>query len=254
MSSSSMVSIFIFLITGTLTKDFYFYADIRWDNVEQFKSEPDSIPYDHGLRILPALHIALEKLQTLNLWSASPVVQEQVTKNFFYQSNSEFLASCKTVDGSEGSYNRPCFVHANYDIGFCSPSVLEPGDASAVTLHCKNNPKEDHIFSFKLNQTDESSVNMSIIPEGSNVHIVLPDGTGLPAPDLEKFSNEFDSENLTETMSLLQLSRRIEFVSTLVGKKLAGIVGSSENAFYTAHIAKRLGISNFVSSVTDRQG
>lgn len=52
-------SIFLLLLAPCLlAKDYYFYADVRWDDVEKYKNNPDTIPYNHGLRILPALYVA----------------------------------------------------------------------------------------------------------------------------------------------------------------------------------------------------
>ena len=241
-------------LTIVCSKDFYFYADVRWDQVELFKSNPESIPHNHGLRIVPAFFVAQEKLQVLNLWSASPKVKGYVTENYFYRSNSEFLASCKTVDGSAGDWADPCFVHANYDIGFCSPEELQPSDASVATLHCKNNPAHDHILSFVSNQTDPSSVNMPMLPAGSKIRIVFPDGTGLSEFDRGKFNDKFGHEELPERLSLKQLHERIKFIAGCVGDRFAGIIGSSDEAYNTALISRKLGVPNIVPSVTDNQG
>ncbi|KAL5251741.1 hypothetical protein ACHWQZ_G014786 [Mnemiopsis leidyi] len=236
------------------SEDFYFYVDVRWDDVDHYKSRPELLPHNHGLRTVPALHVALDKVKLLQVWSASPRVEGLFTENVFYRSSSEYLANCRSVDGSPGDWSSPCFVHANYDIGFCSPTPIEPTDGTVSTLHCKNKPLQDHIFSFKENQTDPSSLHMSLLPADSQVHLVLPDGTGLSTQHKHKYNEMFGDVVSPETLSLKQLTERVQFISRLVGPQLAGIIGSSENAYYTALVSKKMGIPNIVTSVTDTQG
>ena len=245
----------LFIVVVVNTQHFYFYVDVRWDDVEYYKSHPDLLPHNHGLRYLPALHVALDKVKLLKLWSASPRVDGLVTENVFYRSSSEYLANCRTVNGSDGDSNNPCYLHANYDVGFCSPVPVEPNsDVSVSTLHCKNKPLQDHIFSFKDNQTDPTSLYMTLLPEDSQVYLVLPDGTGLSTQHKHEFDKKFGDIVLSETLSLKHLTERVQFISRLVGTQLAGIIGSSSNAYYTALVSKKLGVPNIVTSVTDDQG
>ena len=254
LNGSFLLLLLLLLLRSIHTKDFYFYADVRWDNVDHFKSHPETIPYNHGLRIIPALHVALEKLKVLHIWSASPKVNGYVTDNFFYRSNSEFLASCRTVNNSDGYWDSPCFLHANYDVGFCSPEELTPADASVATLHCKNNPPDDHVFSFLSNQTNTSSVSLPMLPKGSKINLVLPDGTGLSQFHQEDFNNKFSEKELSDSISLKEMNARIKFIAWLLGDEFAGIVGSTDNAYNSALISRQLGVPNIVPSVTDSKG
>lgn len=243
-------SLFLLLLAPCLlAKDYYLYADVRWDDVEKYKNNPDTIPYNHGLRILPALYVAADKIATLKLWPASPTVAGSYTNNNFYQSSSENVANCKNIKGTTTD-GAGCLVTANYDVGYCAGSMLAPPEefAGSDNFHCKNNPPSEHIFPFTK---DASSVNWPMLDVSDALHIVLPDGTGLPSPHLTDYQAKFGA--LSKLPSLGEVNERISWIASKLTTDFAGIVASSDQAYYTALIATDLKVPNIVASVTDNR-
>ena len=248
--------IMISLVACTVGRNYYFYADVRWEQVDYYSTvliEHD-IPYNHGLRIMPGIWAARKMIsEGLRIWSRSPTVKDSVVNNRFYQSNAEYVAVCKGIDGSQSASN--CFLNSNYDIGFCAPSALEPiRDASTVsTLHCKNNPPKGHIFSF-MDQNNTYSTSIPLLKPGEFIEIILPNGRGLDSENRKKFKEKFGGFSRSKHTSLGDLNERIKFVADACGDEFAGIIGSTENAYYTAIIAKSLKVPNLVPAVSDSEG
>ena len=246
----------IFILVGVCdARDFYFYADVRWDlfNYNKDILWENEIPYDHGLRVMTAIWMAQDKIQEgLRIWPRSPLIVNGTVKNQFYQSNAEYVALCKGVDGSDSP---DCLLNSNYDLGFCSPTVLEPiKDPSAVFgLHCKNNPPQGHVFPFK-EKDDEHSSSIPLLKKGEKIHIILPDGSGLKEENLALYLKKFKGVARSKTISLGALNDRVKFLVDMFGQDFAGIIGSTENAYYTAIIAKNLGVPNIVPFVSEREG
>jgi hypothetical protein len=245
------------LVACTAGRDFYFYADVRWDHVEYYARIvlENDIPYNHGLRIMPAIWVAAMKInEGLRIWSRSPTINDGIVNNRFYQSNAEYAAICKAIDGSESTSD--CFVNSNYDIGFCSPRPLEPvkDPTTGSALHCKNNPPDGHILSFKeKNNTYSSSI--PFLKSGEKLHIILPDGTGLKVNHRREFRARFvGGPGRARSSSLGDLHERIKYIADLYGDDFAGIIGSTDNAYYTAIIAKNLKVPNIVPTVSDKEG
>ena len=244
----------IALITVAVGRNFYFYADVRWDQRARYNlfAQEEDIPFNHGLRIVPAIMLAKLKIKEgLRIWSSSPRVHGGLVNNDFYQSNAEYVAICKGINGSESGSN--CFVNSNYDIGFCSPSGLEPSKDPALVagLHCKNNPPEGHIFSFRDNINDPKSLSIPFLKKGEKIHIILPDGSGLDKVRKEEFVAKFGSAS-GKSLSLGKLNDRIQHIAKLFGDDFAGIIGSTEHAYYTSLIAKSLKVPNIVPVVSEK--
>ena len=243
------------LVTSTLGRNFYFYADIRWEKIDYYAEilRENDTPFNHGLRLLPAILAAQYKIKNgLRIWSRSPTVTGNVVNNEFYQSNAEYVAICKGIDGSESASN--CFLNSNYDIGFCSPTALQPiKDPSTITsLHCKNNPQTGHIISFK--EKDNSlSTSIPLLKEGENLYIILPDGSGLRTDVKKQFIAKFGGAR-TKSLTLGELNERIKFIADTYGNDFAGIIASTENVYYTAIISKNLKVPNIVPQVSDKEG
>ena len=157
----------------------------------------------------------------VELYSASPKGDEEVVQNSFYHSNAEFQANPKFANGSIPSDKKQGFVHANYDIGSCMPSLPVGVEAGPGSPHCKNNPRPDHIVSFRDYSTHGGGVKTRLSLDTENmdtsgkIYFILPDGTGLSEEERKIFRKKFG--RVSKTQSLGGLYRRIK-VSFLLWK------------------------------------
>ena len=256
MNLRSWIIMIIILVDLSTARNFYFYADLRFDQYNYFKNVvwDNEVPYNHGLRMITAISLAKDKVMNgLRIWSQSPMIVNGTVKNQFYQSNAEYVAVCKGIDGSDSPSD--CLLNSNYDVGFCSPKLLEPvKDSSAFSgLHCKNNPPQGHVFPFKA-KDDLQSSSIPLLKEGESIKIILPDGTGLDGENLELYLKKFQGVARARSISLGALNDRVKFLADMFGQDFAGIIGSTDNAYYTAIIAKNLGVPNIVPLVIEKEG
>lgn len=244
-----------------LCGDYVFYLDIKWDRVKAIRETrwASEVPYDHGIRMLPSLHMGKEKCLKLRIWGASPTVTGNLVKNYFYQSTAEYVANCKAINGSDSPSN--CFLHSNYDLGFCSPSVLMSSykQTDTSSFHCKNAQSADskNVFSFGENDDDFDSYQnykgVPLLKSGERIILVYPDGTGLKPEYEVQFKRKF-GQYAKSTLSLGDLYQKIRFVKELYGDEFAGILGSTQYSYFTSVIAKRLNVPNIVPAVIDQDG
>jgi len=244
-------------------KDFYFYADVRWDEVEKNKAEPDKIPFDHGLRIVPGLYAALTKLKgNMKLWTGSLQFNDctdsgygcnWITNSYYWSRyySESYAYRCQSIDGTsivDNETSLECLHKANYDIGSCGAILKspEPQDTSAVDGFKCQNVGADLQMSF---QSAVGSLNLDLANDGDTINLVLPDGTGLPKDDKDAFQALY--ENITARPTLTDLNKRIGLIKEMLGDDFSGIVGSSDQAYYTAIISSNLGVPNIVASATD---
>ena len=248
----------------------YFYVDVRWDNVEQYKANPTTIPWNHGLRILPAIYVARNKMMDdFRLQSAASRVSMEYGKSwnpdllamirhYFYQSpgTKEQFAYYDREPADPPVYNE-----GNMDFGFCQNKEMKPETEfleSPVIRgyyysdYCKNKPAEA-FFRFSPDDTDDNRRNYTrYLDLNEDLVLVLPDGTGLDPADKTEFEAEFG--NITDTLSLGDIYSRVKFVQNITSTEFAGIIGSTTNAYETAYVATSLGVPNIVSSVVDPKG
>ena len=248
----------------------YFYADVRWDNVEQYKGSPETIPWNHGLRILPAIYIARDKLsEDFRLMSASPRISLQFGKSYdpdllsmlrhyFYQApHTKEQFSYYDRSASDPSI----YSLGNMDFGFCQNTEMMPETEFLGTPvirghyysdYCLNKPNKA-LFRFSDDDTAANCRNYTRhLDLSEDLVIVLPDGTGLESADKTEFDAQF--ANITTTLSLRDIYSRVAFIQNKTGTDFAGIIGSTTSAYETAYVATSLGVPNIVSSVVDPKG
>lgn len=259
--------ILLLVFSRSVGKNYYFYVDIRWDDVEKYKNDSTlTVPYDHGLRILPALHVAKENLETLSLWSGSAkkeslpdlrisqygnfyasALGSKVSsehKSFLNPKSTEYdkiyhpLGFCGNLNGESGADD--CLYHSAYDIGYCG---ISPGNI------CSNKPKKDHVFAFVKNDKDKESISWRIIEEEDEIHLILPDGSGLP--NETAFKEKFGLP-VPKKFTIPEMLERLEFMHKELEGGLSGIVGSTNQAYYTAFVAFYLNIPNIVAQVNNK--
>lgn len=239
----------------------FFFVDIDvYKNEYYRKSRPSTdIPYNHGIRFIPFLKSGKMDVCQLALFSASPTRENGIIKNHFYQSYTELAGECRNINGTRSNGN-DCYMHTNYDIGYCAPEKLlslEDRDGSDF-LHCKNNPPEGTIvdlqrFSMKdRTLTEGLPVASDVEMDCQGVLLIYASGEGLPIDIRRKYNKKFDKIPVRQSLS--GMYNRIKFIKDKLGHNFAGILGSTDRAFYSAIISKTLEVPNIVPAVTDPEG
>ena len=244
-----MLAIYLQLICLTAKASsvhYAFYADVRWDNVENYTLYPDTIPHNHGLHVLPGIYVALEKIKNLKLWPKSPETNPASASNYlrhFYKHGYNQICGTRTGDTGE-----ECFYPGSYDVGVCAMSP--PGNDAVSSWYCKNEPPKDNVFAFK---GQVNSTNLPLMAEEDTLTLILPDGTGLSETDRSIFVQEFPNASVLP-VGVPDYIKRLSRIYDLCGGKLMGIVGSSDNAYFAALASMKLSIPNFVATVSDKNG
>ena len=157
-------------VSPTHSVDINYYLNVRWDNVSSLAADPRHVPYNHGLRYVPALYVALNKIKAMNI---TPPRGFHGGETFYARKNAYMAGRIK------GKNSR---MKGKYFIGDCR------GTPESNT--CSN----DDIFHLKKSS--------DLLGDADNIKFIFPNITG----NQDELGVRQTLKGLTTAMSSMDLA------------------------------------------------